>query len=72
MVAGLKGDTTTEIVSGLKAGQQVVTSTGVDAFSSARLEHEHRLGDARGGGLRRVRAAAAPGGFPGGGALPGG
>jgi hypothetical protein len=34
VVAGLKGDTTTEIVSGVKAGQEVVTSTGATLFSS--------------------------------------
>jgi len=34
VVAGLKGDTSIEIVSGLKAGQQVVTSTGATLFSS--------------------------------------
>jgi multidrug efflux pump subunit AcrA (membrane-fusion protein) len=34
VVAGLKGDTSTQIVSGLKAGQQVVTSTGATLFSS--------------------------------------
>jgi multidrug efflux pump subunit AcrA (membrane-fusion protein) len=34
VVAGLKGDTTTEIVSGVTAGQQVVTSTGATLFSA--------------------------------------
>jgi multidrug efflux pump subunit AcrA (membrane-fusion protein) len=34
VVAGLKGDTSTQIVSGVKAGQQVVTSTGATLFSS--------------------------------------
>ncbi len=34
VVAGLKGDTTTEIESGLAAGDQVVTSTGATLFSS--------------------------------------
>jgi membrane fusion protein, macrolide-specific efflux system len=33
-VAGLRGDTTTEIVSGVTAGQEVVTSTGATLFSS--------------------------------------
>jgi len=37
VVAGLKGDTATEIVSGVKAGQQVVTSTGATLFSSGGL-----------------------------------
>jgi multidrug efflux pump subunit AcrA (membrane-fusion protein) len=37
VVAGLKGDTDTEIVSGVKAGQQVVTSTGATLFSSGGL-----------------------------------
>jgi multidrug efflux pump subunit AcrA (membrane-fusion protein) len=34
VVAGLKGDTSTQIVNGVKAGQQVVTSTGATLFSS--------------------------------------
>lgn len=34
VVAGLQGDTTTEILSGLKPGQEVVTSTGATLFSS--------------------------------------
>lgn len=34
VVAGLQGDTTTEIVSGVTAGQEVVTSTGATLFSS--------------------------------------
>jgi hypothetical protein len=34
VVAGLKGDASTQIVSGLRAGQQVVTSTGATLFSS--------------------------------------
>ncbi len=67
VVAGLKGDSTTEVVSGLKAGQQVVTSTGTGTGAtgtgtgSTGFPSGRGLGGGLGGG----------GGFPGGG-FPGG
>ncbi|MEY2552362.1 MAG: HlyD family secretion protein, partial [Ilumatobacteraceae bacterium] len=64
VVTGLKGDSTTEIVGGLTAGQQVVTSSGVVATAGA----------AAGGAAGAARPGGAAGGFPGGGAggFPGG
>ena len=41
VVAGLKGDSTTEIVSGVKAGVQVVTSTGLTAGTSGHVHDKH-------------------------------
>ena len=58
VVAGLKGDTDTEIVSGVKAGQQVVTSTGATLFSS---------GGTLTGTTPTTGAATRRGGFGGGG-----
>ena len=56
VVAGLKGDTSTQIVSGVKAGQQVVTSTGATLFST-------------GSALTGTNSTSTPrGGFGGGGA----
>jgi macrolide-specific efflux system membrane fusion protein len=62
VVAGLKGDSTTEVVSGLTAGQQVVTSSGVVATTGT-------AGAAAGAG-RAGGGAGFPGG--GGGGFPGG
>jgi macrolide-specific efflux system membrane fusion protein len=53
VVAGLKGDSNTEILSGLTAGQQVVTSSGVTAAGAGAATGTTRPGGA--------------GGFPGGG-----
>jgi multidrug efflux pump subunit AcrA (membrane-fusion protein) len=65
VVAGLKGDSTTEIQSGLVAGQQVVTSSGVVSTAGANSSTPGGL-TGRGGGF-------GGGGFPGGGGgLPGG
>ncbi|MGZ4408260.1 MAG: efflux RND transporter periplasmic adaptor subunit [Gaiellaceae bacterium] len=60
VVAGLKGDSNTEIVSGLKVGDQVVTSTGVTATTGS-TSNTNPFGGR--GGL---------GGGLGGGGLPGG
>jgi macrolide-specific efflux system membrane fusion protein len=53
VVAGLKGDSTTEIVSGLSPGQQVVTSTGATLFGSSSLTSTSSSTTSRrfGGGL---------------------
>ncbi|HEX4679332.1 MAG TPA: biotin/lipoyl-binding protein [Gaiellaceae bacterium] len=55
VVAGLKGDSATEIVSGLTAGQQVVTSSGLAPTAGA------------GAAAGTTRPGGAAGGFPGGG-----
>jgi multidrug efflux pump subunit AcrA (membrane-fusion protein) len=62
VVTGLKGDSTTEIVSGLTAGQQVVTSSGLAPTAGA------------GAAAGTTRPGGAAGGFPGGGGggFPGG
>jgi macrolide-specific efflux system membrane fusion protein len=62
VVTGLKGDSTTEIVSGLTAGQQVVTSSGVAPAAGA----AGAAGAARPGGAAGFPGGGA-GGFPGGG-----
>ncbi|MCW2964142.1 MAG: efflux transporter, family, subunit, partial [Actinomycetia bacterium] len=59
VVTGLKGDSTTEIMSGLTAGQQVVTSSGVAPAAGA------TAGTTRPGGGAGFPAGG--GGFPGGG-----
>jgi macrolide-specific efflux system membrane fusion protein len=64
VVAGLKGDSNTEIVSGLTAGQQVVTSSGVVATAGAAAGGA--AGAARPGGAAGFPGGAG-GGFPGGG-----
>ena len=63
VVASLKGDSTTEIQSGLVAGQRVVTSSGVVSTTGASSSTPGGL-TGRGGGF-------GGGGFPGGG-IPGG
>jgi multidrug efflux pump subunit AcrA (membrane-fusion protein) len=64
VVAGLKGDSATEIISGLKAGQQVVTSSGVAATSGASgATTTPGVGRGFGGGL----GGGVGGGFGGGG-----
>jgi multidrug efflux pump subunit AcrA (membrane-fusion protein) len=63
VVTGLKGDSTTEILSGLTAGQQVVTSSGVAPATGA-------AGAAGAAGARPGGAAGFAGGGAGG--LPGG
>ncbi len=63
VVAGLKGDTATEIVSGLKAGQEVVTSTGATLFSSGSSLTGTTSTSTRRGGFG---GAGFPGGFGGG------
>ncbi|MDX6579131.1 MAG: HlyD family secretion protein, partial [Gaiellales bacterium] len=50
VVAGLKGDSATEIVSGLVAGQQVVTSSGAIATTGAATATTGRAGGFGGGG----------------------
>jgi macrolide-specific efflux system membrane fusion protein len=50
VVAGLKGDSETEIVSGLVAGQQVVTSSGAIATTGAATATTGRAGGFGGGG----------------------
>jgi macrolide-specific efflux system membrane fusion protein len=67
VVTGLKGDSTTEIVSGLTAGQQVVTSSGVAPAAGA----AGAAGAARPGGAAGFPGGGA-GGFPGGGGGGGG
>jgi macrolide-specific efflux system membrane fusion protein len=62
VVAGLKGDSSTEIVSGLTAGQQVVTSSGVVATAATGAA----AGATRPGGATGLPGGAA-GGFGGGG-----
>jgi multidrug efflux pump subunit AcrA (membrane-fusion protein) len=64
VVTGLKGDSTTEIVGGLTAGQQVVTSSGVVPTAGA----------AAGVGAAGAARPGGAGGFPGGGGggFPGG
>jgi macrolide-specific efflux system membrane fusion protein len=62
VVAGLKGDSSTEIVSGLTAGQQVVTSSGVVATAGAGAV----TGATRPGGA----AGIGGGGLGGGGGFP--
>jgi membrane fusion protein, macrolide-specific efflux system len=60
VVAGLKGDSTTEVESGLTAGQQVVTSSGVAAVTGSGT-----TGTA--GAARGFPAGGLGGGFPRGG-----
>jgi multidrug efflux pump subunit AcrA (membrane-fusion protein) len=69
VVAGLKGDTDTEIVSGVKAGQQVVTSTGTTLFSSGTLTSTTST---TGGTTRRGGFGGGGGAFFGGGGGLGG
>jgi hypothetical protein len=65
VVAGLKGDTTTEIVSGLSSGEQVVTSTGATLFSSgAATGGTSTTGATGAAGARRLGGGG--GGFGGG------
>jgi len=65
VVAGLKGDSATQIVSGLKAGEQVVTSTGTTSFGSRTSTTGST--SAPGGGAFPAGGGAFPsGGFPGG------
>jgi membrane fusion protein, macrolide-specific efflux system len=68
VVAGLKGDSETEIVSGLVAGQQVVTSIGAIATTGAATATTGRAGGFGGGGL----GGGLGGGGGAGGALRGG
>jgi macrolide-specific efflux system membrane fusion protein len=65
VVTGLKGDSTTEIVSGITAGQQVVTSSGVVATAGG-VAGAGAAGAARPGGAAGF-AGGGGGGFPGGG-----
>jgi len=58
VVAGLQGDTATEIVSGLKAGQTVVTSTGTSALSNA-AANAAQLGKALSTGRGRLGGGGA-------------
>jgi macrolide-specific efflux system membrane fusion protein len=60
VVTGLKGDGTTEIISGLNAGDQVVMSVGVVPSSASNPGTQNRTGTFGGGAV------------PGGGAIPGG
>jgi membrane fusion protein, macrolide-specific efflux system len=65
VVTGLKGDGTTEISSGLQAGEQVVMSVGVVSSNSSRnatTNGQNRTGTFGGGGF------GGGGGFVGGGA----
>jgi multidrug efflux pump subunit AcrA (membrane-fusion protein) len=68
VVAGLKGDSATEIISGLEAGQQVVTSSGVAATTGAGATTTPGAGRGFGGGL----GGGVGGGFGGGGGGRGG
>jgi multidrug efflux pump subunit AcrA (membrane-fusion protein) len=67
VVAGLKGDTTTEIVSGLTSGEQVVTSTGATLFSSGAATGTSTTGAAGAAGARRLGGGGGFGGGLGGG-----
>ncbi|HEX3807313.1 MAG TPA: biotin/lipoyl-binding protein [Gaiellaceae bacterium] len=67
VVAGLKGDTTTEIVSGLTAGEQVVTSTGATLFSSSAATGTSTTSTAGAGARRFGGAGGGLGGGLGGG-----
>jgi macrolide-specific efflux system membrane fusion protein len=71
VVAGLKGDSSTEIVSGLTAGQQVVTSSGVVATAGAGAA-AGTTGRAGGFGGAGGGLSGAAGGLGGGGGIPGG
>ena len=79
VVVGLKGDSRTQIVSGLKAGQQVVVTTVLPSLTAPASGSSSssgfgglraRLGGGGFGGGRRLRAGG--GGFGGGGAFGGG
>jgi membrane fusion protein, macrolide-specific efflux system len=68
IVAGLKGDSSTEIMSGLTAGQQVVTSSGVVATAGAGAA----AGTTRPGGAAGLGGGGFAGGGGGGGGFAGG
>jgi hypothetical protein len=67
VVVGLKGDSRTQIVNGLKAGDQVVVTTTLPSLSSSSTPSSGSGSRTLGGG----RAGFPGGGFPGGG-FPGG
>ncbi len=66
VVVGLKGDSRTQVVSGLKAGQQVVVTTVLPSLSAP------AAGSTSVGGLAGLRARFGGGGVGGGGGLGGG
>ncbi len=69
VVAGLKGDSSTEIVSGLTAGQQVVTSSGQTTTGGTGTSGSgtNPFGGGRGLGGGGLGGGALPGGGPPGG-----
>jgi macrolide-specific efflux system membrane fusion protein len=66
VVVGLKGDSRTQIVSGLKAGDQLVVVTTLPAAGVSSSSAS------AGGGSGTLGRGLGGGGFPGGGGLPGG
>jgi multidrug efflux pump subunit AcrA (membrane-fusion protein) len=75
VVVGLKGDSRTVIVSGLRAGDQVVMTTTLPSLGSSSSSSSGSTGTLGGGTTGRFGGGGGFGGggaFPGGGALPGG
>jgi multidrug efflux pump subunit AcrA (membrane-fusion protein) len=75
VVVGLKGDSRTVIISGLKAGDQVVMTSTLPSLGSSSSSSSGSTGTLGGGTTRRFGGGGGLGGggaFPGGGALPGG
>jgi hypothetical protein len=71
VVVGLKGDSRTQIVSGLRAGDQVVVTTSLPSLGSSSSSAGNSTGTLGGTGSRLGGAGLGGGGFPGGG-FPGG
>lgn len=75
VVVGLQGDSTTEITSGLVAGDQVTVATGTISTSNAQTGTGNRQAGGGAGGLGGggfTGGGGGGGGFPGGGQRPGG
>ncbi len=71
VVVGLKGDSRTQIVSGLRAADQVVVTTSLPSLGSSSSSAGNSTGTLGGTGSRLGGAGLGGGGFPGGG-FPGG
>ena len=74
VVVGLKGDTRTVIISGLRTGDQVAITTTLPSLSSSSSSSSSSSTGTLGGTGSRLGSGGLPGGggFPGGGGLPGG
>jgi uncharacterized membrane protein YgcG len=73
VVVGLKGDTRTQIISGLNAGDELVVTTTLPSLGASTSSSTSSNGTLGGtGGRLGGGGLGGGGGFPGGGGLPGG